>query len=52
MDMELKINEFISSEFQLFLQEPLEVQYIIKNYMTKKCTININEHNNSHLKLA
>ena len=49
MDMELKINEFISSEFQLFLQEPLEVQYIIKNYMTKKCTLNINEQTNSHL---
>ena len=48
MDTDKKKNENLSPELQIFLQEPAEVQQIINTYMTKQCTLNINDQTPDH----
>lgn len=52
MDTNLITKEIVSPELELFLQEPIEVQSIINNYMTNKCTLNIKEHSNEHMAIC
>lgn len=48
MDINFINKDNISPEYELFLQEPVEVQSVINNYMTKKCTLNLNEQTFDH----
>ena len=41
--------EFFTNELEIFSREPLEVQEVINNYMTKQCTLNINEQTSEHM---